>query len=138
MINGHYITDVYHLGLNQWLRCDDSNIKVISLSKVLTGTEREGNLVPYLLFYRRYDTLHSNNSSSSSSSANNNNNSVQPNNFGSKRSINSHTGNEFGHNHNHNHHQHHHHHHNNDQQSSKHQDLMLANNKFSSISRQQY
>ncbi|KAH9529876.1 Ubiquitin carboxyl-terminal hydrolase 10 [Dermatophagoides farinae] len=117
VINGHYITDVYHLGLNQWLRCDDSNIKVISLSKVLTGTEREGNLVPYLLFYRRYDTLHSNNSSSSSSSANNNNNSVQPNNSGSKRSINSHTGNEFGHNHNHHHHHHHHHHHNNDQQS---------------------
>ncbi|KAH7642573.1 ubiquitin carboxyl-terminal hydrolase-like protein 4 [Dermatophagoides farinae] len=139
VINGHYITDVYHLGLNQWLRCDDSNIKVISLSKVLTGTEREGNLVPYLLFYRRYDTLHSNNSSSSSSSANNNNNnSVQPNNSGSKRSINSHTGNEFGHNHNHHHHHHHHHHHNNDQQSNKHQDLMLANNKFSSISRQQY
>ncbi|KAH9424442.1 Ubiquitin carboxyl-terminal hydrolase 10 [Dermatophagoides pteronyssinus] len=144
VINGHYITDVYHLGLNQWLRCDDSNIKVISLAKVLTGSEREGNLVPYLLFYRRYDTLHSNNSSQSSANNtnnNNNNNNIQPNNSGSKRSINSgsgnHMANEFGHHH---HHHHHNHHHNSDQQSNnnKHQDSMLANNKFSSISRQQY
>lgn len=27
-VKGHYITDVYHLGLNQWLRCDDGIIKV--------------------------------------------------------------------------------------------------------------
>ena len=52
---GHYITEVYHVGLNKWLRCDDSNVKVTDLNQVLKGGET--NLVPYLLFYRRYDTI---------------------------------------------------------------------------------
>ena len=52
---GHYITEVFHVGLNKWLRCDDSNVKVTDLNHVLKGGE--ANLVPYLLFYRRYDTI---------------------------------------------------------------------------------
>ena len=69
-VKGHYITDVYHLGLNQWLRCDDSTIKVISINKVLSGNSGEGNLVPYLLFYRRHDTLYSGTASTTSAAGN--------------------------------------------------------------------
>ncbi|CAG2169716.1 unnamed protein product, partial [Oppiella nova] len=55
-IKGHYVTDVYHIGSNQWLRCDDQSVKVIPTLKVLnTDTSR----TPYLLFYRRHDTLYS-------------------------------------------------------------------------------
>lgn len=92
-MKGHYITDVYHLGLNQWLRCDDASIKVISISQVLATNNHGtgGSMVPYLLFYRRQDggggghsgpgaaasnsnanTSNSNTSSSSSSNTNNN------------------------------------------------------------------
>lgn len=117
MVNGHYITDVYHLGLNQWLRCDDASIKVISLTKVLTGSEGH-NQVPYLLFYRRYDTLHSNNNISSSNHNNSNNINMGTN--GAKRSSNNHL--DYGHNYSLSH-------------DSSHND-MLTSNKFNSISRQ--
>ncbi|CAG2120588.1 unnamed protein product [Medioppia subpectinata] len=55
-IKGHYVTDVYHIGSNQWLRCDDQSVKVIPMQKVLTP---ESSRTPYLLFYRRNDTLYS-------------------------------------------------------------------------------
>ena len=64
-IKGHYVSDVYHIGSNQWLRCDDGSIKVIPIQKVLnTETSR----TPYLLFYRRYDTLYSKHSITSNHS----------------------------------------------------------------------
>ena len=83
-MKGHYVTDVYHLGLNHWLRCDDASIKVISLSQVLTTGESSGNMLPYLLFYRRQDTLHSNSSTSNIAAVNNNSSSYSPNMNGNK------------------------------------------------------
>ncbi|XP_030239292.1 ubiquitin carboxyl-terminal hydrolase 10 isoform X3 [Drosophila navojoa] len=51
---GHYITDVFHTGYNNWLRYDDSSVKPIGEKQVLQPhTPR----VPYLLYYRRFDTL---------------------------------------------------------------------------------
>ncbi|XP_054165400.1 ubiquitin carboxyl-terminal hydrolase 10-like isoform X2 [Oppia nitens] len=66
-VKGHYVADVYHIGSNQWLRCDDQSVKVINTTKVLNT---DSSRTPYLLFYRRYDTLynkhtlHANNSKS--------------------------------------------------------------------------
>ncbi|XP_014765047.2 ubiquitin carboxyl-terminal hydrolase 3 isoform X2 [Drosophila ananassae] len=51
---GHYITDVFHSGYSSWLRYDDSSVKPVSEKNVLQPhTPR----VPYLLYYRRSDTL---------------------------------------------------------------------------------
>ena len=50
---GHYITDVFHPGLQGWLRCDDSNVYVIPSSQVINPSADK--LTPYLLFYRRGD-----------------------------------------------------------------------------------
>lgn len=52
--NGHYVTDIYHIGTNLWLRCDDSKIESISVKEL---THPHNLKVPYLLFYRRCDTL---------------------------------------------------------------------------------
>uniref|UniRef100_A0A0K2TBB1 ubiquitinyl hydrolase 1 n=1 Tax=Lepeophtheirus salmonis TaxID=72036 RepID=A0A0K2TBB1_LEPSM len=51
---GHYVTDVYHTGLSTWLRCDDCTIKSVNESSVLAHTH---NSMPYILFYRRGDTM---------------------------------------------------------------------------------
>lgn len=50
---GHYVTDVYHAGLG-WLHCDDSLIKSMSETMVLAHS---ASSVPYILFYRRGDTM---------------------------------------------------------------------------------
>lgn len=50
---GHYVTDVYHAGLG-WLHCDDSLIKSMTENMVLAHS---ANSVPYILFYRRGDTM---------------------------------------------------------------------------------
>ncbi|XP_013788751.1 ubiquitin carboxyl-terminal hydrolase 10-A-like [Limulus polyphemus] len=55
LATGHYITDVYHVGSSSWLRCDDSTITVITESNLLSHCPQR---VPYLLFYRRLDTLY--------------------------------------------------------------------------------
>uniref|UniRef100_A0A1B0FB30 ubiquitinyl hydrolase 1 n=1 Tax=Glossina morsitans morsitans TaxID=37546 RepID=A0A1B0FB30_GLOMM len=73
---GHYITDVYHTGYGSWLRYDDSSVKPVSENHVLVPRTPR---VPYLLYYRRCDTLPpqintSSTSSSSNSSSNNNSN----------------------------------------------------------------
>lgn len=53
-IKGHYLTDVYHIGSSQWIRCDDSNLKVVPSPR----SDNPDNLLsPYLLFYRRFNTL---------------------------------------------------------------------------------
>lgn len=54
---GHFLTDLYHIGAGLWLRCDDSVVSHVSLSELLHPNAPK---TPYLLFYRRYDTLRSN------------------------------------------------------------------------------
>lgn len=51
---GHYVADIYHGGYNCWLRCDDSFIKEVPESTVMRHVPPR---VPYLLFYRRADTM---------------------------------------------------------------------------------
>ena len=59
-VKGHYVTDLFHIGSSHWLRCDDINVKTISVQQLLNP---QAPRVPYLLFYRRCDTLRSSNSS---------------------------------------------------------------------------
>jgi ubiquitin carboxyl-terminal hydrolase 10 len=51
--DGHYITDVFHPGLQGWLRYDDANVHVVTSSQVMNCSAEK--LTPYLLFYRRGD-----------------------------------------------------------------------------------
>jgi ubiquitin carboxyl-terminal hydrolase 10 len=51
---GHYITDVYHVGYGGWVRYDDSVVKAVQENNVL---HPRGSRVPYLLYYRRCDTI---------------------------------------------------------------------------------
>lgn len=62
---GHYVTNVYHSGLG-WLHCDDSLIKSMTENMVLTHSA--ANSVPYILFYRRGDTVGSGPSAASTGS----------------------------------------------------------------------
>lgn len=51
--DGYYLTDVFHPGLQGWIRYEDSNVHVVTSSEVMNcSTEK---LTPYLLFYRRGD-----------------------------------------------------------------------------------
>lgn len=54
---GHYVTDIYHIGSSRWVRCDDSSVKAITVEELLHPKLPR---LPYLLFYRRCDTLHVN------------------------------------------------------------------------------
>lgn len=51
---GHYVADVYHTGYASWLHCDDSIVKPTAEQLV---TQPAQNSVPYILFYRRGDTM---------------------------------------------------------------------------------
>ncbi|KAJ8345705.1 hypothetical protein SKAU_G00298980 [Synaphobranchus kaupii] len=51
---GHYTTDVFHIGLNGWLRIDDQAVKVIMQHHVVKQTAER---TAYLLYYRRVDQL---------------------------------------------------------------------------------
>lgn len=51
---GHYITDVFHVGYSSWIRYDDSTVKAVTESNVL---HPKSPRVPYLLYYRRHDTI---------------------------------------------------------------------------------
>nr|XP_046205324.1 ubiquitin carboxyl-terminal hydrolase 10-like isoform X2 [Oncorhynchus gorbuscha] len=51
---GHYTTDVFHIGLNGWLRIDDQSVKVINQYQVVKQTAER---TAYLLYYRRVDLL---------------------------------------------------------------------------------
>lgn len=53
---GHYITDAFHVGYSSWIRYDDSSVKSVQEDYVL---KPQGTRVPYLLFYRRSDTIRS-------------------------------------------------------------------------------
>jgi len=52
-IGGHYTTDVFHPGVNGWIRMDDSGVKHVSEKNVL---KQQAPTVPYLLYYRSSDT----------------------------------------------------------------------------------
>ncbi|KAK1127021.1 hypothetical protein K0M31_004635 [Melipona bicolor] len=58
---GHYVTDAFHVGYGGWVRYDDSSLKGVSESNVLKPTPPR---VPYLLYYRRCDTIGNNQSNS--------------------------------------------------------------------------
>ncbi|XP_044270841.1 ubiquitin carboxyl-terminal hydrolase 10 [Tribolium madens] len=53
---GHYITDAFHVGYSSWIRYDDASVKSVQEDYVL---KPQGTRVPYLLFYRRSDTIRS-------------------------------------------------------------------------------
>jgi ubiquitin carboxyl-terminal hydrolase 10 len=50
---GHYITDVYHPGIVNWVRYNDATVHTVTTANLLRGEDRK--LVPYLLYYRRAD-----------------------------------------------------------------------------------
>ncbi|XP_033231396.1 ubiquitin carboxyl-terminal hydrolase 10-B isoform X2 [Belonocnema kinseyi] len=54
---GHYVTDAFHVGYGGWVRYDDSSLKGISEGNVL---HPQLPRVPYLLYYRRCDTIGNN------------------------------------------------------------------------------
>ncbi|KAL6260611.1 hypothetical protein P5V15_008131 [Pogonomyrmex californicus] len=56
---GHYFTDAFHVGYGSWVRYDDSTVKSVPESSVLRPTSPR---VPYLLYYRRCDTIGNNQS----------------------------------------------------------------------------
>lgn len=58
---GHYFTDAFHVGYGCWVRYDDSTVKSVTENNVLRPTSPR---VPYLLYYRRCDTIGNNQSSS--------------------------------------------------------------------------
>lgn len=60
---GHYITDVFHVGYSGWIRYDDSNVRFVPENEVLHPKPPR---VPYILYYRRADTIVSKNLSPSS------------------------------------------------------------------------
>lgn len=51
---GHYVGDIYHTGLSSWIHCDDSTLRSISENMVLSHS---ASSMPYILFYRRGDTM---------------------------------------------------------------------------------
>nr|XP_033325381.1 ubiquitin carboxyl-terminal hydrolase 10-like [Megalopta genalis] len=58
---GHYVTDAFHVGYGGWVRYDDSSLKGVSEGNVLKPIPPR---VPYLLYYRRCDTIGNNQSNS--------------------------------------------------------------------------
>lgn len=51
---GHYVTDVFHTGFSTWLHCDDSTVQETGEQSVLSPSTTS---TPYILFYRRWDTM---------------------------------------------------------------------------------
>lgn len=64
---GHYITDVYHTGYSSWLRYNDSSVKPVNENEVLNPKTPR---VPYLLYYRRCDTMPQRSNSTNGRNAN--------------------------------------------------------------------
>ncbi|XP_058796674.1 ubiquitin carboxyl-terminal hydrolase 10-like isoform X2 [Phymastichus coffea] len=56
---GHYVTDAFHVGYGGWVRYDDSSLRGVSEANVLNPQPPR---VPYLLYYRRCDTIGNNQS----------------------------------------------------------------------------
>ncbi|XP_063702716.1 putative mediator of RNA polymerase II transcription subunit 26 isoform X2 [Culicoides brevitarsis] len=72
---GHYLTDAFHIGYSSWIRYDDSSVKLVNDNQVLKPIAPR---VPYLLCYRRFDTINTaqtnNNNNNNNTNSNNNNN----------------------------------------------------------------
>jgi len=51
---GHYVTDIFHTGYSAWLHCDDSTVSPTCEQSVLAPSP---NSTPYILLYRRGDTM---------------------------------------------------------------------------------
>lgn len=51
---GHYVTDVFHTGYSTWLHCDDGIVQPTAEELVV---DPGSNSTPYILFYRRGDTM---------------------------------------------------------------------------------
>jgi len=51
---GHYMTDVFHPGYSCWLHTDDATVSPTAEQLVLQPSHQD---TPYLLFYRRADTM---------------------------------------------------------------------------------
>jgi len=51
---GHYVTDVFHPGYSAWLHCDDGIVQPTAEELVLAPS---ASSTPYILFYRRCDTM---------------------------------------------------------------------------------
>jgi len=51
---GHYVTDVFHPGYSAWLHCDDGIVQPTAEELVLAPS---ASSTPYILFYRRCDTV---------------------------------------------------------------------------------
>lgn len=62
---GHYITDVYNVAYSSWIRYDDSMVRPVREHQVL---HPKAPRVPYLLYYRRCDTIAGQQSQQSSQS----------------------------------------------------------------------
>lgn len=52
---GHYSADIYHKGLNCWLKADDENIR--SQQKGNVFKQHQGSRIPYILYYERIDAF---------------------------------------------------------------------------------
>lgn len=57
---GHYVTDAFHVSFGCWVRYDDSSLKCVAEANVLNP---QAPRVPYLLYYRRLDTIGNNQTS---------------------------------------------------------------------------
>lgn len=64
---GHYHTDLFHLGVRHWVRFDDNSVSQIEEKHVL---DVKHPCVPYLLYYKRMDTLSSSNAASGANNSN--------------------------------------------------------------------
>lgn len=51
---GHYVTDIFHTGYSSWLHCDDSQVSATCEQSVLAPSPTS---TPYILLYRRGDTI---------------------------------------------------------------------------------
>lgn len=63
---GHYVTEVHHAGTGTWLRFDDSFVRAVADSQLFKYSLPR---MPYLLLYRRADTISPAVNSSRSSAA---------------------------------------------------------------------
>lgn len=71
---GHYLTDAFHIGYSSWIRYDDSSVKLVNDNQVLKPIPPR---VPYLLCYRRFDTISTAQTNNNNNNPNNSNNNSQ-------------------------------------------------------------
>ena len=62
---GHYLADAFHIDYSSWIRYDDCTVKLVTDNQVLKPISPT---VPYLLYYRRCDTINGPNNNSNNNS----------------------------------------------------------------------